>query len=242
MSLVYIVIPTYNEAENLPKLVEKIFLLPLNIEVLVVDDNSPDNTGKIAGDLSKKYKLEVLHRSGKMGLGSAYIAGFRKALDKNADFIMEIDADLSHDPADIPKLVQALETGADLAIGSRRIAGGRIVGWNWWRKFMSWGAMTFARLFLGLKTKDVTAGFRCYRRQILAEIQFAKIKSNGYSFQEETLFWVEKLGAKVAEVPVVFHDRQQGKSKLSKKDIWDFFMVMFKLKWKNVTGNIKKLD
>jgi len=234
MSFVYIIIPTYNEAENLPKLVEKIFLLPLNIEVLVVDDNSPDGTGKIADDLSKKFKLEVLHRPGKMGLGSAYVTGFKKALVRGAEFIMEIDADLSHNPNDIPRLVQALEQGADLAIGSRRVAGGKIVGWNWWRKFMSWGAMTFARLFLGLKTKDVTAGFRCYRRQILTKIPLAEIKSNGYSFQEETLFWVEKLGAKVIEVPVVFNDRTQGKSKLAKKDIWDFFIVMLKLKWKNV--------
>jgi len=234
MSLIYIIIPTYNEAENLPKLLEKIFLLPLNIEVLVVDDNSPDGTGKIADDLSKKYKLEVLHRPGKMGLGSAYVTGFKKALVRGAEFIMEIDADLSHNPNDIPRLVQALERGADLAIGSRRVAGGKIVGWDWWRKFMSWGAMTFARLFLGLKTKDVTAGFRCYRRQILVRIPLAEIKSNGYSFQEETLFWVEKLGAKVVEVPVVFNDRTQGKSKLAKKDIWDFFIVMLKLKWKNV--------
>lgn len=169
-----------------------------------------------------------------MGLGSAYVTGFQKALSSGASYIMEMDADFSHLPTDIPKLLAAVESGADLAIGSRRVPGGQIIGWSWWRLFMSWGAMSFSRVLLGLKTKDVTAGFRCYRREVLQQIPLAKIKSNGYSFQEEMLFLVEKLGAKVVEVPVVFNDRQKGKSKLAKKDILDFFLIVFKLKWQHV--------
>lgn len=236
--MLYIIIPTYNEAENLPSLLQQIFSLDLSIKVLAIDDNSSDGTGKIADELTKQYNsLSVLHRLGKMGLGSAYITGFKKAIAERADYIMEMDADFSHSPVDIPRLLAAVEMGADLSIGSRRVKGGKIIGWSWWRKFMSWGAMSFSRFFLKLKTKDVTAGFRCYRRELLEKIPLDKIKSSGYSFQEEMLFLVERQGAKVVEVPVVFNDRQKGKSKLSKKDIIDFFVIVFKLKWKYAKRN-----
>ena len=236
--MLYIILPTYNESENIQLLLQQIFLLNIpDLYVLVIDDNSPDQTAKIVQGLLLKYQLDLLVRPGKMGLGSAYVTGFQKALAVGADYIMEMDADFSHQPADIPRLLAAVKAGADLAIGSRRIKGGKIIGWSWWRQFMSWGAMIFARFFLGLKTKDVTAGFRCYRRQLLEQIPLEEIKSNGYSFQEEMLFLVERQGAKVVEVPVVFNDRQKGKSKLAKKDIIDFFVIMFKLKRKYAKRN-----
>lgn len=229
--MLYIILPTYNEKENIKDLLTAIFSLHIdNLKVVVIDDNSPDGTAGIVKQLQSQYNLELIERPGKMGLGSAYVTGFQKALLSGASYIMEMDADFSHQPADIPRLLAAVTAGADLAIGSRRVKGGQIIGWNWWRIFMSWGAMSFSRFVLGLQTKDVTAGFRCYRREILEQIPLTEIKSNGYSFQEEMLFLVEKSGAKVVEVPVVFNDRQKGKSKLSKKDIVDFFLIIFRLK------------
>lgn len=236
--MLYIILPTYNEKENILDLLKAIFSLPIaDLKVLVIDDNSPDGTAEIVKQMQPQYNLGLIERPGKLGLGSAYVMGFKKALAEGAKFIMEMDADFSHQPSDIPRLLAAVEGGVDLAIGSRRVRGGKIIGWNWWRLFMSWGAMTFSRFVLGLKTKDVTAGFRCYRREILEQIPLNEIKSNGYSFQEEMLFLVEKSGAKIEEVPVVFNDRQKGKSKLSKKDIIDFFLIVFKLKWKYAKRN-----
>ncbi len=231
--MIYIIIPTYNEKENLPFLVASISQTMANYDyhVLVVDDNSPDGTGQVAEELKKNYPVEVLHRSGKLGLGSAYLAGFKIALQKGADLIFEMDADFSHNPKDLPRLISAINDGVDLAIGSRRVKGGKIIGWNWWRHFCSGAAMFFSRLILGLKTKDVTAGFRCYRRQVLEKINLDEIKSNGYAFQEETLYRVEKMGFRVVEIPVTFLDRQKGQSKLGTGDIWEFFRVMLKLRF-----------
>lgn len=228
-----IVIPTYNEAKNIEKLINKIFALNIpELEILVVDDNSPDDTGEVVNRLltiDYSQKLHLIKRLGKLGLGSAYIAGFKKALDMNADYIFEMDADFSHDPDDIPRLIEKMQN-ADLVIGSRKIPGGKVIGWGWTRKFMSNGAMWFSRLLLGLKTKDVTAGFRCFSKKVLQTIPLAEIKSNGYAFQEELLYRTEKAGFKITEIPVTFIDRQEGKSKLNKKDIWEFFIRMIKLK------------
>ncbi|HBU06616.1 MAG TPA: dolichyl-phosphate beta-D-mannosyltransferase, partial [Candidatus Magasanikbacteria bacterium] len=224
-----IVIPTYNEAKNIAKLVNKIFGLNIpGLEIMVVDDNSPDGTGKIVEKLN--LPIHLINRSGKLGLGSAYIAGFKEAIKQQADYIFEMDADFSHDPDDIPKILQATDN-ADLVIGSRKITGGKIIGWGWLRKFMSNGAMWFSRLLLGLQAKDVTAGFRCFRRQVLEKIELDKIKSNGYAFQEELLYKTQKLGFIIKEIPVTFIDREEGKSKLSKKDIWEFFWIIIKLKF-----------
>jgi len=226
-----IVVPTYNEKENLPELLKKIFALNIhNLEIIIVDDNSPDGTQNVIKEWQIKYPVHLIARTKKMGLGSAYIAGFKKALDLGADFILEMDADLSHDPTDVPRLISAGKTGVDLVIGSRKIPGGKIIGWNARRHLMSNCAMRFARIFLGLKTKDVTAGFRCFARHVLEKIDLNKIKSNGYAFQEEMLYLTERLKFKVVEVPVTFTDRQSGQSKLNKKDIWEFFKVMMKLK------------
>jgi dolichol-phosphate mannosyltransferase len=228
-----VIIPTYNEKENIQRLIKTIFDLQISdLEIIIVDDNSPDGTAKIVEKLTTGNPLLLLiKRPGKLGLGSAYLDGFRKAISMGAEYIFEMDADLSHDPLDIPRMLEAIKT-ADMVIGSRKISGGKIIGWGWTRKFMSNGAMWFSRLLLGLKTKDVTAGFRLFRRSILENLHLETIKSNGYAFQEEILYRVEKNDFKVCEVPVTFIDRQEGKSKLSKKDIFEFFIRMLKLKLK----------
>ncbi len=234
-----IVIPTYNEAQNIEKLVRAVFKLQIpELEIIVVDDNSPDGTSQIVKNLkSEILNLQLIERPGKLGLGSAYIAGFKKALELGADYIFEMDADFSHDPEDIPRLLHVCHSReggnpeADLVIGSRKISGGKIIGWGRMRKLISNGAMLVSRSALGLKIKDVTAGFRCFKRKVLEAIRLDKIKSNGYAFQEEMLFRTQKMGFKIAEVPVTFIDRQEGKSKLSKKDIVEFFWIILKLKF-----------
>ena len=225
-----IVIPTYNEAQNLPQLVEAIFGLKLpDLSLVIVDDHSPDGTGQLADELANKYSLHVLHRPGKFGLGSAYRAGFDYCLDNGAEYIFEMDADFSHQPKDLVRLLSAVEAGADLSIGSRKIPGGHIIGWNWKRRLYSNGAMFFARLLLGLKTRDITAGFRCFRASTLRRIDYQSIKSNGYAFQIEMIFRLEKAGLKIVEIPVIFPDRRLGRSKLGAKDIREFFVLILKL-------------
>jgi len=225
-----IVLPTYNEAENLPQLAAAIFNLNIpDLSIIIVDDHSPDGTGQIADALSKKYPIFVIHRPGKLGLGSAYRTGFDHCLDNGAAYILEMDADFSHQPKDIMRLITAVKDGADLALGSRKVPGGQIVGWNWQRKFYSNGAMFFARLLLGLKTKDITAGFRCFRASALRKIAFHSVQSNGYAFQIEMIYRLEKSGLKIVEVPVTFPDRHLGRSKLGRQDVLEFFKVIFKL-------------
>lgn len=228
-----IIIPTYNENGNIAQLLERIFKLKIkDLNVIVVDDNSRDGTANTVKAMMEEYPIEIIERSGKFGIGSAYIAGMKKALKNGADYIFEMDADFSHDPADIPRLLE-MANNCDLAIGSRRVPGGKIEGWSLWRHFTSSGAMWFSRIILNLKTLDVTSGFRCYRAEALKLIPLDAINSNGYAFQEEMLYRIEKLGLSVREVPVTFVDRQRGKSKLGKKDIIEFFKVMIGL-------NIKK--
>jgi glycosyltransferase involved in cell wall biosynthesis len=241
-----VIIPTYNEKENIAGLVGRIFEQNIpNLGIIFVDDGSPDGTAEEIRKHSNRFTnersfvplrmtsydkpIQVIHRTAKLGLGSAYIAGFKKALADGAELIMEMDADLSHAPEDLPHFIAAVEAGADLVIGSRKIPGGKIIGWNFRRHLMSNGAMFTARLLLGLKTKDVTSGFRCFKRGVLEKIDLDAIKSNGYAFQEEMLYRTEKLGFKVEEIPVTFTDRTKGKSKLSAKDILEFFKVMLKL-------------
>ncbi|KKU26132.1 MAG: Dolichyl-phosphate beta-D-mannosyltransferase [Candidatus Magasanikbacteria bacterium GW2011_GWA2_46_17] len=227
--MIAVVIPTYNERENIQKLIELIFNLGVpNLRVIVVDDNSPDKTAETALKLAERFPIQIMQRKTKLGLGSAYIAGFKKALSAGAEFIFEMDADFSHDPNDIPRLLAAIGD-ADCVIGSRKIKGGKIIGWSWWRKFMSAGAMRISRFFLNLKTRDVTSGFRCYRRKVLETIGIDNIITNGYAFQEEMLFRVQNAGFKINEIPVTFIDRQKGKSKLSKRDILEFFWLIAKL-------------
>jgi dolichol-phosphate mannosyltransferase len=231
--LKYIIIPTYNEAENLTKLVEQIFSLNIaELNIIIVDDNSSDGTGKIADELSQKYPLRVIHRQAKQGLGSAYVSGFKAAIRLGADLVFEMDADFSHDPKDIPRLIEEIKNGYDLVIGSRRIRSGNVSGWSWIRNLESKSAMTFARAILGLKTKDITAGFRCYRTSILKQIDLDKIHAGSYAFQEEMIYLSERKGFKIKEIPVTFIDRKFGKSKLGVKDILEFFVTVLRLRFR----------
>lgn len=227
-----IVIPTYNERDNIESLLKEIFSLDIpGLEIVIVDDNSPDQTAAVVKDLQENFPIYLVSRQKKMGIGSAYIKGFKKALAVGADVVFEMDADGSHDPKDIYRFLNEI-IAHDIVIGSRKIKGGKIVGWNFLRKAMSAGAMWFVRIILGLRTKDVTAGFRCFRREVLLQIDLDAIRSNGYAFQEELLYKTEKGGWKVKEIPVTFVDRSRGKSKLGKWDILEFFSAMVRLRFR----------
>lgn len=227
-----IVIPTYNERENIELLLKGIFELKVpGLEVVVVDDGSPDGTAEVVKSFAARYPVHLIERAAKLGLGSAYIAGFIKALEMGAECVGEMDADFSHDPADIPRLIEAIEE-YDMAIGSRKIPGGEIRGWAKHRHWMSNGAMRAARFMLNLKTRDVTAGFRLFKRRVMHQIPFHTITSSGYAFQEEILFHVERGGFRVVEIPVVFTDRVRGVTKLSFSDIMEFFSTLFRLRFK----------
>lgn len=230
---IVIVLPTYNEKESLENLVRQIFALNIiGLYVIVVDDNSPDGTGKIADRLSLEFPIEVIHRPAKMGLGSAYNQAFFQALADGAELFFEMDADFSHHPKYIREFLKEIDRGADVVIGSRRMAGGKIEGWGVLRQLASRGAMWFSRVILGIKTRDVTSGYRCYTKKALKALNLSKIKSNGYAFQEETLYRSEKAGLKIKEIPIVFSDRLKGKSKLSRKEVISFFFTIIRLKFK----------
>jgi dolichol-phosphate mannosyltransferase len=213
----WVVLPTYNEAENLERIVAATLdQLPASGRILVVDDNSPDGTGEIADRLADSSEaIEVLHRARKEGLGPAYLAGFQIALDAGADRIIEMDADFSHDPAYLPALIEATET-ADLAIGSRYVPGGGVSDWGPMRRFISRGGSAYARAALGLPVRDLTGGFKCFRRRVLEAIDLDTIEARGYAFQVETTYRAIKEGFRVVEVPITFKDRTDGTSKMSK--------------------------
>ncbi len=210
------VIPTYNEAENLPRLVSALLALPLDLRLLVVDDHSRDGTGPIADTLAAQdERIRVLHRETKQGLRLAYLNGFRSALKGGAEAVLQIDADLSHDPAKAPELVKRLET-CDVVLGSRYIEGGSVdSAWPLWRKYLSSFGNVYARTILGLPLKDVTTGFRLWRREVLQGIPLDRIRSSGYVFQVETVYLAYCLGYRIAEFPIYFSDRKIGKSKMS---------------------------
>lgn len=231
---IFIIIPTYNEKDTIEKLIEKIFSLNIsNLNILIIDDNSPDGTGKIVRELIENYQphLHLIQRPKKMGIGSAYISGSQYAIEHSADLIFEMDADFSHNPKNIPDFIKEINKGFDLVLGSRKIKGGKIIGWNCARKIMSAGAMLFSRIILNLKTKDVTSGYRCYSKQIFKLIDLDKLKSNGYAFQEEMIYLCEKNNFKIKEIPITFIDRKFGKSKLNYKDVFEFFQMVIRLKF-----------
>lgn len=228
---IFIVIPTYCERENITPLVKEIFSINLNhTQVAIIDDNSPDGTGGVAEALKNKYSpnIFVIHRTQKLGLGSAYVVGFKKALSEGADFIITLDADFSHQPRYLPDLINMAKKN-DVSIGSRYIKGGKIKGWTYYRKFLSWGANKFSRVILGLKTEDNTTGFRCYRKEVLEKLPLEKIKSEGYSFLIEMSYYFKKYGIKVREVPIVFENRTRGSSKISRKEIFKALTLVLKL-------------
>jgi len=223
-----IVIPTFNEAKNLERLVEQIFSLHSAYSIIVVDDNSPDGTGDIADALSRRYpRLRVIHRPCQAGLGSAYIEGFKSALSEKTDLIMEMDADFSHDPCYIARLVEASKK-ADLVIGSRYINGVRVEGWRFRRLLLSKFANIFVSFVLVRPVWDFTAGFRCYRRTVLETIDLNQISSDGYAFQIEMTYLAFKHGFKVTEVPIIFRERAQGYSKISRKVVREAFWITLK--------------
>ena len=230
--LISVLIPTYNEIENIGNLIESIdkSLSGRSFEVIVIDDNSPDGTADEVRRLSEKYdNIKLLVRPEKMGLGSAYKDGLKTSL---GDFIVEMDADLSHNPEDISRLINRLNP-VDINIGSRYVPGGNIVGWSWHRRLISWGANHLARLVLGLNVKDITSGFRAYRREVFEKI--AKHSNlNGFDFQIEALHIANKLGFKVEEVPIIFTDRESGESKLGNKDIARFVRSIFQMRFRRV--------
>ena len=224
-----VVVPTYNEAENLAPLVSAILALDTGLEILVVDDDSPDGTGEIADRLSTEFPgIHVLHRAGKMGLGTAYVEGFRWAIEQGYDYVFEMDCDFSHDPGYLPRFLEEIES-ADLVIGSRYVKGGGTSGWGLLRKLISGGGNGFARLMLGLKTHDCTGGFRCYRREMLQKVPWEEIGLQGYAFQVGAVYHVERLGGTVVEFPIVFKDRQVGKSKMSFKIVIEAFSYVTRM-------------
>jgi dolichol-phosphate mannosyltransferase len=208
-------LPTYNERENLEAMLRA--LAPLGVKVLVIDDNSPDGTGEIADRLAAELDfVSVLHRDRKQGLGPAYLAGFRAALAGGADYVLELDCDFSHDPADVPRLLAACEAGADLALGSRYVPGGGTENWGLARRIVSWGGSFYARVLLGVRIRDLTGGFKCFRRRVLETVDLDAIESKGYAFQIETTYRVLRKGFTVVEVPIRFVDRTEGVSKMNR--------------------------
>ena len=236
------VIPTYNESENLPKLVDEVLSLPLDdIHILIVDDNSPDGTGDLAETLREKYngRIHCLHRAGKMGLGSAYREGFRKAMEEGADYIGQMDADFSHPIDKIPLMAKELEN-ADLVIGSRYVKGGKLdENWPFYRKWLSAFGNAYARTILGLPNHDVTGGFKLWKKETLQAMPMDTIKSNGYVFQVEMNYVASKMGFKIVEIPIYFQERTMGKSKMNMK-------ISIEAAWRTIAlrfqhGDVKKV-
>jgi len=208
-------LPTYNERENLEPMLRA--LGDKGVDVLVIDDSSPDGTGELADRLAAELDyVEVLHRERKEGLGPAYLAGFRRALGNGAELVLEMDCDFSHDPAGVPRLIAAVEEGADLALGSRYVTGGSVGDWGFLRRFVSAGGSWYARVLLGVPVSDLTGGFKCYRRRVLETIDLDAIESKGYAFQIETTYRTLRAGFRVVEIPIHFVDREEGGSKMSK--------------------------
>lgn len=229
MNKTLVIIPTYNERQNLPAMVERIQNLPIPVELLVVDDNSPDGTGKMADDLAARHSwAHVLHRDEKNGLGRAYCAGFAWALARDYQFIMEMDGDFSHNPDDIPKFVEAAQN-ADLVLGTRYLGGIRVINWPLKRLLLSTSAARYVRIITGMPFSDPTGGFKCFRRRALQSINLDAVRSTGYSFQIELTHTIWLQGMRVAEVPIVFTERIQGSSKMSPKIVREALLMVWRL-------------
>ncbi len=232
MSDCLVIIPTYNEKENIEKIIRKVFSLDKPFEILIVDDNSPDGTAQIVETLQKEFigNLHIEKRSGKQGLGTAYIYGFKWAIERKYNYIFEMDADFSHNPEDLIRLHSACVAGADLAIGSRYVSGINVVNWPMSRVLMSYFASYYVRVFTQMPIHDTTAGFKCYRRKVLETIELEKIKFIGYAFQIEMKYTAWKTGFTVVEVPIIFTDRSEGTSKMSKGIFKEAFLGVLEMK------------
>lgn len=234
-----VVMPTYNEAENLPTIVPRVLDQDPRIDVLVIDDASPDGTGRIADELaSASDRVRVIHRTGKLGLGSAYLRGFEHGLADEYDFLIEMDSDLSHDPRHLSDLLQATQTELDLTIGSRYVRGVNVINWPMSRLLLSWFANKYARWVTGLPLSDSTSGFKCFRREVLESIDFSKVGSTGYAFQIEMDYRAWKAGYRVGEVSIVFVDRDAGSSKMSRGIVWEAVWRVWALRIRGLVGRL----
>lgn len=235
-----VIIPTYNEKENVESIIRAVFALEDIFSVLIIDDGSPDGTAGIVKNLQIEFqdRLFLVERQGKLGLGTAYIRGFEWALEHNYEYIFEMDADFSHDPNDLLRLYKTCKEGADLAIGSRYINGVNVVNWPMGRVLMSYFASVYVRLITGMKIMDATAGFKCYRRKVLETLKLNKIKFKGYAFQIELKFRTWKRGFNIVEVPIIFRDRTQGKSKMSGDIFTEAIFGVIKLRILSIFGRI----
>ena len=234
-----IIIPTHNERENLPALVGRVLATLEDAELLVVDDASADGTGRMADEIAEREpRLHVMHRPRKLGLGTAYLAGFAWGLERGFDYMFEMDADLSHDPQYLPSFVDALEAGADVVIGSRNIEGGGVRGWGPIRHMVSRGGSLYSRSILGLDVKDLTSGFKAFRREVLEAIRLDQVVSEGYSFQIELSYRALLNGFVVKEVPIVFVDRRAGQSKMSRSILLEAVVMVPRLRWRALRGTL----
>jgi len=239
-----VIIPTYNEKENIERIIRKVFSLEKEFNVLVVEDNSPDGTAAIVKELMKEFdkRLFIMERKGKLGLGTAYIEGFKWGLDHEYEYIFEMDADFSHNPDDLNRLYEAAaKGGADVVIGSRYIRGVNVVNWPMGRVLMSYYASTYVRMVTGLKIMDTTAGFMCWTRRVLETIDLDSIKFVGYAFQIEMKYTAHKLGFNIVEVPIIFTDRTEGTSKMNKSIFREAIFGVLDLRFRNIAGKIKPL-
>jgi dolichol-phosphate mannosyltransferase len=232
MSSALVCIPTYNERDNLEGIVQAVLAADSRTDVLVVDDNSPDRTGDLADALvAREPRVHVLHRERKEGLGRAYLAAFGWALQRPYAYVLEMDADFSHPPRYLPELLDRAEAGVDLVLGSRYVPGGGTVNWGWARRAISRGGSLYARAVLGLPVRDLTGGFKCFRRQVLESIDLAAVKSTGYAFQIELTYRTYRKGFRVEEVPIVFEDRRVGQSKMSRRIVVEALTMVWKLRF-----------
>ena len=235
-----VIIPTYNEIENVRNIIRAVLGLEGSYDVLIIDDGSPDGTAAAVRELIPESdgRLFLVERSGKLGLGTAYIAGFRWALERDYDYVFEMDADFSHDPADVPRLLAACEDGADMSVGSRYCNGVSVVNWPLGRILMSYCASIFVRKTLRVKIFDSTAGFVCYSRKVLETIDFDKVEMKGYGFQIEMKYTAVRLGFKLAEVPVIFINRQEGTSKMSRGIFGEAFWGVIRLRFRKIVAKV----
>lgn len=231
-----VLIPTYNERENVSAMIDKVFSLPVEFDILVIDDGSPDGTADIVRERQKDYpdRLHLLCRKGKLGLGTAYLAGFRWGLERDYDYIIEMDCDFSHNPDDLPRLVAAAEEGADVVIGSRYVQGVNVVNWPMSRLLMSYCASIYVRTVTGMPVHDATAGFVCYSRRVLERMDLDKVEMKGYGFQIEMKYSAWKLGFKIREVSIIFIDRVLGQSKMSSSIFGEAFFGVIKLRLRKI--------
>ncbi len=237
MNKIIVMVPTYNEKENIRILIKKILSLKIpNLEILVVDDNSPDGTWKIVKSIKNK-KVHLLHRTKDRGRGRAGRDGFLWCINNKADYVIEMDADLSHNPDHVPSIIKKLK-GCDVVVGSRFVKGGKDLGRPLWRRFVTWGAVTYIRIMFGLKVKDCNSGYRGFRRKVLESINLKNFTSRGPDIVQETLYRAHLKGFKICEVPIIFNERKLGSSKLGMKQLWRGYTAVLRLKWMHLSGKI----